>query len=302
MRVLVTGGAGYIGVELVRALAARPDVDRVVVYDNLSHGRNGLFLGPAMGPRPVRFARGDILDSRALKRELDQADVVVHLAARVSTPFADGDPHGFEQVNHWGTAELSYLLEESRVQQVIYASSAAVYGASTEPLDTHARPDPRTWYGISKLRGEHMLGRLNGRMRVHIVRCANVFGYGTCARFDAVINRFLRQAHFEGRVVVEGDGSQKRPFAPVSYVAAALSDLVGRPDRGALHNLVAYNLSVIDIVVALRELYPEVETLFVEQDMPRHGLEVLPSAGLLAPPSQEALIDELRAFQAQFAF
>lgn len=302
MRVLVTGGAGYIGVELVRALSARSDVERVTVYDNLSHGRNGLFLGPPMGPRPVRFVRGDILDSRTLKRELDHTDVVVHLAARVSTPFADGDPHSFEQVNHWGSAELSYLLEESRVSQVIYASSAAVYGASTAPVDTHARPDPRTWYGISKLRGEHMLGRLNGRMRVSIVRCANVFGYGTCARFDAVINRFLRQAHFEGRVIVEGDGSQKRPFAPISYVAAALSALVGSPERGQLYNLVAYNLSVTDIVVALRELYPEVETLFVEQDMPRHGLEVAPSAGLLAPPSVDALAGELERFRRAFAF
>lgn len=302
MRVLVTGGAGYVGVELVRALAGRPDVSRVVVYDNLSHGRNGLFFGPPMGPAPVRFVRGDVLDSRALGRAVAEADVVVHLAARVLTPFADGDPHAFEQVNHWGTAELSYLLEDSAVKQVIYLSSAAVYGASEAPLDVTATPRPRSWYGVSKLRGEHMLSRLGERMSVQIVRCANVFGYGASARFDAVINRFLRQAHYEGRVVVEGDGSQKRPFAPVSYVVAALAALVGAEAPSGLHNLVAYNLSIMEIVDELRRIYPGLETLFVEQDMNRHGLEVAPSGTLIAPPAIEDLDAELRAFIGHFAF
>ncbi len=302
MRVLVTGGAGYIGVELVRALARRADLDSLTVYDNLSHGRNGLFFGAPMGPVPIRFTRNDVLDSRALKKEIAQADVVIHLAARVLTPFADGDPHAFEQVNHWGTAELSYLLEESAVRQVIYLSSAAVYGTSEGPLDDATIPRPRTWYGISKLRGEAMLSRLSDRMCVQIVRCANVFGYGSSARFDAVINRFLRQAHFEGRVIVEGDGSQKRPFAPLSYVVSTLSGLVGGELPGGLYNLVAYNLSVREIVNALRELYPKLETLFVEQDMNRHSLEVLPSAALPPPPSRETLAEELRAFVAHFAF
>lgn len=301
MRVLVTGGAGYVGVELVRALAGRRDLSRITVYDNLSHGRNGLFFGPPMGPTPVRFVRGDVLDSRALGRELRQADVVVHLAARVLTPFADGDPHAFEQVNHWGTAELSYALEQSEVRQVIYLSSASVYGASTEPLDEHATPRPRTWYGMSKLRGEAMLTRLADRLDVQVIRSANVFGWGASARFDAVINRFLRQAHFEGRVVIEGDGTQKRPFVPVSHVVRTLDGLVARPGQSATRNLVAYNLSVREIVGALRELYPAVETLFVEQDMNRHSLEVLPSPSL-PPPPREGLVGELAAFAKNFAF
>ncbi len=302
MRVLVTGGAGYIGVELVRALAGREDLSSLVVYDNLSHGRNGLFFGPRMGPVPVRFVRHDVLDTRALRREVDRADVVIHLAARVLTPFADGDPHAFEQVNHWGTAELSYLLEESAVRQVIYLSSAAVYGASDVPLAADAPAQPRTWYGVSKLRGESMLTRLSERTHVQVIRCANVFGYGASARFDAVINRFLRQAHYEGRVVVEGDGSQQRPFAPLSYVVPTIAGLVGGPLAGGTYNLVAYNLSVRDIVDALRELYPELETLFVEQDMNRHSLMVAHSPELPPPPPREALVDEMRAFVEHFAF
>lgn len=302
MRLLVTGGAGYIGVELVRALSRREDVDEIVVYDNLSHGRNGLFFGPPMGPAPIRFTRHDVLDTRALKKAVSQADVVFHLAARVLTPFADGDPHAFEQVNHWGTAELSYLLEESAARQVIYLSSAAVYGASETPLDERAEARPRTWYGVSKLRGEAMLSRLGDQRTVHIIRCANVFGYGPSARFDAVINRFLRQAHFEGRVIVEGDGSQKRPFAPLSYVISTLNGLVGGDTPSGLYNLVAYNLSVREIVDALRELYPKLESLFVEQDMTRHSLEVQGSPALPPPPPREALVDEMRAFVEHFAF
>ncbi|MEC7241905.1 MAG: NAD-dependent epimerase/dehydratase family protein, partial [Myxococcota bacterium] len=104
MRILVTGGAGYVGTALVEALAKREEVEDVVVYDNLSRSNPNLFLSEKLPSDKIHFVRGDILDSRRLKRELQGIDVVYHLAARVSTPFADADFHGLDQVNHWGSA------------------------------------------------------------------------------------------------------------------------------------------------------------------------------------------------------
>src|SRR3954464_2173251 len=113
MKVLVTGGAGYIGTELTNALIARPDVEEVIIYDNLSRGNYNFFLGLRLANHTkIRFIKGELLDSRALKKVLKGVDVVYHLAAKVTTPFANADSHVYEQVNHWGTAELVYAIED----------------------------------------------------------------------------------------------------------------------------------------------------------------------------------------------
>jgi UDP-glucose 4-epimerase len=301
MRLLVTGGAGYIGSSLLPLLAADPRFAEILVYDNISHGRHGLFTGPGFGGN-VRFLRGDLLDTRNLRKALDGIDTVLHLAAKVSTPFAHGDPHAFEQVNHWGTAELGYLLEESQASQVVYMSSASVYGGSEDLLDSSAPARPRSWYGSSKLRGESMLLRLSDRLRVHVIRCANVYGPGPSARFEAVINRFMLQAHFEGRITIEGDGSQRRPFVHISNACSVLYGLLGSELSSGVYSLVQHNSSVMEIASALRELYPSLEMIFVEQDMPRHGLQVRPSPALEAWIRHRPLEEELAGFSACFAF
>ncbi len=88
MRVLVTGGAGYVGTKLVKQLILLDEVDRVIVYDNLSRGNYNLFIGEAIpNGDKVEFIQGDILDSRLLRKTLAGIDFVYHLAAKVTTPF-----------------------------------------------------------------------------------------------------------------------------------------------------------------------------------------------------------------------
>ena len=192
MRILVTGGAGYIGTELVRLLAESDGISEVIVYDNLSRRAHGLFLGARLGRVPVRFVRGELLDTRSLRAATRGVDTVVHLAARVSTPFADGDAHSFEQVNHWGTAELGYIGAEVGVNRLIYLSSTSVYGdTGTEPASLEIVPDPRTAYGISKLAGERALAPFAESGELLVIRCANVYGFSPSLRFDAVVNKML---------------------------------------------------------------------------------------------------------------
>jgi UDP-glucose 4-epimerase len=107
MKILITGGAGYIGTELTYELMKHADrIDEIIIYDNLSRGNYNLFIGLSKLPEgKVRFIQGDLLDTRKLRKALKGVDVVYHLAAKVSTPFADQNPHLFEQINHWGTAE-----------------------------------------------------------------------------------------------------------------------------------------------------------------------------------------------------
>ena len=176
MNVLVTGGAGYIGTELVSLLVSNPSIDKVIVYDNLSRMNYNLFLGLKLQKHPkLSFVKGELLDSRSLRKVLKGIDVVYHLAAKVTTPFDSSDSHVYEQVNHWGTAELVYAVEESNVKRFIYTSSSGVYGSSSGAVDESTIPNPKTFYAISKLRGEeHDSAAGDGRGRRTRGRCARI--------------------------------------------------------------------------------------------------------------------------------
>ena len=155
MKVMITGGAGYIGTELTQQLLKNPEIEEIIIFDNLSRKNFNLFIGHnKLTNDRIRFILGDILDSYKLRKIIGEVDVVYHLAAKVLTTFANDDPHMFEQVNHWGTAELSYALEQSEVKKVIYLSSSSVYGDTEEQIYEDTTPQPRTYYGISKLNGE----------------------------------------------------------------------------------------------------------------------------------------------------
>ena len=302
---LITGGAGYLGTELVRALARAPEVDEVVVYDNLSRRNYNLMLGPPLSEgrdTRIRLVVADVLDTRRLRAALDGVDVVIHLAARVTTPFAEGDFHALEQVNHWGTAELSYALEERRgsVRRLIHLSSTAVYGQSEGEATLDTAPTPATAYGISKLRGERMVERLGSDLDLFLVRCGNIYGYSRSLRFDAVINRFLLDAHLGRRITVEGSGEQRRAFVHVDRAAAAISRMaLGELEPGRFH-LLDRNLSVLEIRDALLQLYPDLESLYIAQDLPRRSLIVAPDPRLAGP--LPPLAEELAAFRTHFSF
>ena len=218
MNILITGGAGYIGTELVYALEKENTINSIVVYDNFSRNNYNLFLGRSkLDTYKVRFVKGNILDSRKLKAEIDKADVVFHLAAKVTTPFADHDPHEFDQTNNWGTAELTYLIEKSKVSKFIYASSVSVYGASEEELDITSPLNPKTFYGISKLNAEkHVTRLLNSPIKTYILRLGNVYGYSKSMRFDSVVNKFMFEANFRNHICIYGNGNQMRSFIHIN--------------------------------------------------------------------------------------
>jgi UDP-glucose 4-epimerase len=266
MRILITGGAGYVGTPLVDLLCDNPQVEKVIVYDNLSRLNFNLFIGARKeGYKKLTFIRGELLDSRKLKQVLKDIDIVYHLAARVTTPFANSDAHLFEQINHWGTAELTYLLEESSVRKLIFTSSAGIYGSSAEPVDETVEPDPKSFYGISKLRAEDHLRRLSTKMQVYIFRCANVYGYNRSMRFDAVINKFMFEANFEKRITIHGNGEQSRSFIHIDMIAKALATIPTSDLAGGTYNLVDKTYKVMDIVDELKQLFPELEFILINQ-------------------------------------
>lgn len=305
MKVLITGGAGYLGYSLVKQLLE--DVEQlhsVTIYDNLSRKNYSFFTEARFNQKPVRFIRGDILDGRTLSAALKNIDCVVHLAAKVTTPFADHEMHLYDQVNHWGSAQLATAIEQSAVQKVIYLSSTSVYGSSDSLINESAEPNPHSFYGISKLEGEKQINLLKNTRDVYILRSGNVYGYNPAYRIDAVINKFMFDANFIGRLKINGSGEQYRSFIHVDKVARAIVGAADGLCSPGLYNVVEHNMTVDEVAREVRRLYPQLESIHVNYNirmkdtrtqLPCHIFDYVPLAN-------HSIYEELRAFKESFSF
>lgn len=306
MKILVTGGAGYVGSQLIISLLERQDIEKIVIYDNLSRGNYGIFLcTPFKNNERISFIQGDLLDSRSLKNALKDIDVVYHIAAKVTTPFADIDSHYFEQINHWGTAELVQAVEKSAVTHFIFVSSVSVYGSGGEVYQENSETRPVTFYGVTKLRGEDHVKRLQNKMKTIILRSANVYGFNRCMRFDAVINRFMFDANFTGRISIHGNGKQSRAFISVQLLAQLLTDVLYSDVPSGTYNVVDRNLILLDIVDVCKEIFPDLEFLFINQHMSMRNLEVNSDSILrkyIDYTNKTSLREELEVFKNKFSF
>ena len=306
MKVLVTGGAGYVGTKLVKELVRLDTVDKVIVYDNLSRGNYNLFLGEnIINGDKIEFTQGDILDSRLMRKTLVGIDIVYHLAAKVTTPFANTDPPFSEQINHWGTAELVYAIEESDVKKLIHLSSTSVYGSSDDIVNEDSPLNPRTFYGTAKKRGEEHVQRLVEQGRAIIIRSGNVYGYSKSMRFDAVINRFAFETNFHNRITIQGSGKQHRSFIHVNDMVYDLSLFIENEVSNDVYNLVSKNISIIEIVDVFKELRPSLEFLFVDQHLDLRNIQVstdLKLASYLDLAQPRALKEEMEEFLDNFSY
>jgi len=306
MNILVIGGAGYVGTALMERLAQLTTVSRIVIYDNLSRGNYNLFLGDKLTEHvSISLIQGDILDTRSLKKAMKDIDIVYHLAARVTTPYANLDPHIYEQVNHWGTAEVVFAVEESEVKQLVYVSSTSVYGASNKQAAETTVPNPKTFYGNSKLRAEQHVQRLVDKKRAVIIRAGNVYGFNQSMRFDAVINRFAFEANFSKKISIQGSGKQSRAFVHINAITKVLSELPFSKAPSGTYNLALSNYSVLDLVDIFKELIPDLEFVFVDQHQELRNFTLdtnLKLAEFIKIPSSGNLKDELEEFLGKFSF
>jgi UDP-glucose 4-epimerase len=264
VKAAVTGGAGFIGHHLVRALLERGDEVRVL--DDLSTGRMARLDAVAGG---VTIIEGSILDPGALDATFVGCDVVFHHAALVSAAESMLDPDRTLAVNEGGTVEVMRAATRNAVRRVVYAGSSAVYGnAGARPCREDRRPDPQSPYGISKLAAEqyvHVLGARSGIDTVAL-RYFNVYGPGQdpSSEYAAVIPRFIHAILAGERPVINGNGSITRDFVFIDDVVRA-NLLASHPSvQGALTCNIATGraTSLLDLIAAVcsatgREVQPE---------------------------------------------
>ncbi len=218
-KVLITGGAGFLGSALANALCERGYVVRVI--DDLSAGDPSQ-LAPA-----VHFNRGDVNDIPKLWSLLQGVDYVFHLAARVAVSESILYPREYNATNVGGTVSLIQAVRDAGARRIIFASSGAVYGEqAAERVREDAIPNPGSPYAVSKLAAEYYVNTIGALWGIEtvILRIFNAYGPGQKMRpsHPPVIPAVIRQALGGGSIIVHGDGRQQRDFVYVDDVVEAL--------------------------------------------------------------------------------
>jgi nucleoside-diphosphate-sugar epimerase len=221
MKYLITGGAGFIGSNIVTELVNRGE--KVRVLDNFSTGRRENLL-PLL--EKIQLIEGDLTDLETVREAVKGMDFVLHQGALPSIPRSIEHPIGSNNTNVSGTLNLLITSKDAKVKRLVYASSSSVYGNSSElPKVETQKPSPLSPYAVSKLAGEHycqVFYRVYGLETV-ILRYFNVFGYNQdpYSTYSAVIPKFISCMSRKESPTIFGDGFQSRDFTFVSNVVEA---------------------------------------------------------------------------------
>jgi UDP-glucose 4-epimerase len=214
----ITGGAGFIGSNLAEALAQN---NQVAIIDDLSTGRPENLVGIK-----ATLIRGSILDLDLLKSAFQGVTCVFHQAAIASVQRSIQDPVGTSRVGIEGTLNVLIAARDAGVKKVVYASSAAVYGDSSQlPKREDMCPEPKSPYAVSKIAGEHFCQTFHDLygLETAVLRYFNVFGprQDPSSEYSGVISKFISAAANGVQPTIYGDGEQTRDFVYVKDVVRA---------------------------------------------------------------------------------
>jgi UDP-glucose 4-epimerase len=256
MRYLITGGAGFIGSNLVCELLERGE--QVRVLDNLSSGRMEN-LSPVLSE--IEFVEGDIRDFWTVREAVSGCDYILHQAALPSVPRSVKNPLTSNIVNIDGTLNVLECARQEKVKKVVFASSSSIYGDSDElPKHEGMTPSPLSPYAITKLTGEYYLRVYWNLYRLPTVslRYFNIFGarQDPNSDYSAVIPRFITALSDGINPTVFGDGEQSRDFTYITHAVDANISAATNPDLvGNEYNVACggqYTLN--ELLDTLREL------------------------------------------------
>jgi len=271
--VLVTGGCGYIGSELVGRLGRAEDVDRVVVLDSLESGSPRSLFG-SFGDG-LDFRRGDVREYGDVESATRGVDSVIHLAAITGAASTHDRREETFDVNLDGTENVLRAAGKLGVSNVVFASSCNVYGRATSTdIDETTDPAPINPYAEAKLEAESLLADYcaDYGMDGTALRMSTNYGYSPGVRFNLVVNYFVFRAVTGRPLTVYGDGSNWRPFVHVQDAARAYEYAARHPDRWGrlVYNVGANgaNYRIEEIAEIVHEEVGSVDVTYLEDEHP----------------------------------
>jgi len=272
MKYLVTGGAGFIGSNIVEELLRRGHEVRVL--DNFSTGRHEnieSFIND------IEIIEGDIRSLSTVYRAVDKINYIIHLAALPSVPRSIADPNSTNEVNITGALNMLIAARDHNVSRMVFASSSSVYGNDPRlPKHEDMRPRPMSPYAISKLAGEAYCSVFNQLYDLDtvILRYFSVFGpkQDPASQYSAVIPKFITSIAQDRRVTIFGDGRQSRDFTYIENVAQAnikACEMTTLPEERIFNCACGASISIQDLVIQLNKiLAKDINPIFTE---PRAG-------------------------------
>jgi len=238
LKILVTGGAGFIGRHLVQMLV---DDGQVVVFDNLSNSSEEL-LRSVSGE--FSFVKGDITNYDQISSVVSGVDFVIHLAAKISVIDSVKDPEKTKRNNVYGTENLLKACVANNVKNFIAASSASVYGDLQTPdisLDEKSKTNPFSPYGQSKLEMENLIKQfsIDHELNTTILRIFNIYGKGQSSEYAGVITKFAQNIWDNESLLIYGDGLQTRDFISIVDVVDSIKLTMAKVSgkRGTIYNI-----------------------------------------------------------------
>ena len=253
--ILVTGGCGFIGLNLVPFLAQRYRLVRVL--DDLSAGSAEALKrewDTLRGPAELEFVQGDVRDRTLVEESVQGTEAVVHLAAQSGVISSVEDPDHDLSVNVLGTFNILEAARRSGVRNVVFASSAAAIGQKEPPVTEEGSPRPLSPYGASKLAAEGYCSAYNGSFGINTValRFANVYGPHSTHK-TSVVARFLSRALEGVPATIYGDGSQTRDFIFVEDLCQAILLALGDEVQSGVYNVGTGTMESVNDLLATLE-------------------------------------------------
>ncbi|RMF06657.1 SDR family oxidoreductase [Candidatus Woesearchaeota archaeon] len=263
-KIIITGGAGFIGSNLARELCKD---NKVTVIDNFSTGRKENLKGIES---KIRIVKGSITNLKLLRREFKGADYVLHQAALCSVPRSVKEPEKTNRVNVEGTLKVLLAARDSGVKRVVYAASSSAYGNTpTLPKHEGMKPEPLSPYAVSKLAGEHYMRAFYEVYGLETIslRYFNIFGphQDPNSQYSAVIPLFIKALLRGKKPTIYGDGKQSRDFTYVENVVNAnILACKARKTKGEVVNIACgERITLLELVRELnRELGTSIKPAF----------------------------------------
>lgn len=266
MNILITGGAGYIGSQLIRDVA-RLNIEKVTILDNMSREcyHSLMDLPPQI---EYEFIQGDIRDEETVQEAVKDADAVVHLAALTNAPESFERREETKEINYEGSMNLLESCIENHVKKLIFTSTTSVYGQTEGIVDETHVCNPMSPYAFYKLKAETELLQRTQEIDIVALRLATVYGYAPGIRFHTVLNKFVFLACTGMPLTIYGTGEQKRPFLHVKDASNAIIFCIQREDlKNDVFNVVGCNASVNEIVQCIQKRCPGVKTANVNREI-----------------------------------
>ena len=225
MKILVTGGAGFIGKHLVKFLIEKGI--KVTIFDNFPKSEDSVAALVNIG---AKIIEGDITKLDDVINATKNHDIVVHLAAKISVEESIKNPSETFHINVDGTRNVLIACEKNHVKKMIVASSAAVYGESLSgiKLTENSKTNPISPYGESKVMMEHKVGEFISKHNLNciILRFFNIYGVGQSPEYAGVITKFIKRIATNKPLEIFGDGMQTRDFVSIKDVIDSIYDAI----------------------------------------------------------------------------